>query len=90
MHDLSDEELAAFNERVRQARENEPDRGSSLARKAARFLLIAGGATVAGAVIIPGTTAGASRTARLEWQSREAEIAKAIETPPPSAPSEKP
>jgi len=39
-------------------------------------------------VIVPGQTAGASRTARLEWQHRKAEIAKATEqaAPPPQQP----
>jgi len=76
--DLSDD----YEDRIRKAGapEKEP---SSLGRKAARFLLIAGGAAVVGVVIVPGQTAGASRTARLEWQHRKAEIAKATEQAPP-------
>lgn len=67
-----------FADRIWKARERgkEPQ---SLARKAARFLLIAGGAAAVGVVIVPGQVAGASRTARLEWQHRKAEIAKAVE-----------
>ncbi len=70
-------------DRIRKARERDQE-PRSLGRKAARFLLIAGGVAAVGVVIVPGQTAGASRTARLEWQHRKAEIAKATEqTPPP-------
>ncbi len=71
-----------FADRIWKAREH-GEEPRSLGRKAARFLLIAGGAAVVGVVIVPGQTAGASRTARLEWQHRKAEIAKATEQAPP-------
>ncbi|MDF3056212.1 MAG: hypothetical protein K0R17_427 [Rariglobus sp.] len=54
---------------------------SSLASKALTFLLLAGGAATAAAVIVPGRTSGASRTARLEWQHREAEINRVVTAP---------
>ena len=71
-----------FADRIWKARER-GEEPRSLGSKAARFLLIAGGAAVAGAVIMPGQVAGASRTARLEWQHRKAEIAKATEQAAP-------
>jgi hypothetical protein len=68
-----------YEARIRQAhRQNESPAGKALS-----FLLLAGGVTVAAAVIVPGRTAGASRTARLEWQRRNAEITRTVEAPQP-------
>ncbi|HSI09852.1 MAG: hypothetical protein ACAH89_11155 [Rariglobus sp.] len=67
-----------FEERIRRAYDDKPPR--SFARSAAiNFLMIAGGLSVVGVIVVPGTTMGASRTGRLEWQRREAEIARVIE-----------
>lgn len=72
-----------YEDRIRNTAvpEKEP---SSLGRKAASFLLIAGGVTAVGLVIVPGRTAGASRTARLMWEHRQSEIAKATDQSAPS------
>jgi len=59
---------------------------SSLARRAANFLFLVGGVTTVGVIIVPGQVMGASRTAHLKWQHRQAEIAKAIEELPPASP----
>ncbi|HEY9250591.1 MAG TPA: hypothetical protein VIO38_15735 [Rariglobus sp.] len=78
-----------FEERIRKAYENE-SRPSPGRRAAVNFLIAAGGLAVAGVVIVPGTTMGASRTGRLEWQRRQAEIARVIETAePPVGPGER-
>jgi hypothetical protein len=79
---LPPEQPEEFADRTWKARER-GEEPTSLARKATRFLLIAGGAAAVGVVIVPGQVAGASRTARLEWQHRKAEIAKATEQTPP-------
>lgn len=50
-----------------------------LAEYATSFLVAIGGAAVLGLMIVPSRTAGATRTARLEWQRREAEMARALE-----------
>ena len=68
--------------RIRKNRERDED-PRSLGHKAARLLLIAGGAAAVGVVVVPGQVAGASRTARLEWQHRKAEITQAAEQVPP-------
>jgi hypothetical protein len=54
------------------------ERLCSVARNAANFLLIAGGATVLGLVVIPVRTSGSSRSARLEWQRRKAETSQIV------------
>ncbi len=78
-----------FEDRIRRAYDNDGGR-SPLPRSAVtNFLLIAGGLAVVGVIIVPGTTSGASRTGRLEWQRREAEISRVIETAePPVSPAQ--
>lgn len=70
-----------YETRIRKAR----DQNQSPASKVLSFLLIAGGVTVTAAVIVPGRTAGASRTAHLEWQRRATDIAQAVESQTPTA-----
>lgn len=74
----SEESLRRLHERETRIR--------GLAQAASTFLLIAGGATVAATVLMPTRVAGASRSARLEWQARQEEIdlaaARANGTPP--------
>lgn len=74
-----------YEARIREARalENDPP---SLTRRAVNFLLLVGGVTTVGAIIVPGQVAGASRTAHLKWQHRQAEIAKDIAQLPPESP----
>ncbi|CAM2931739.1 hypothetical protein [Rariglobus hedericola] len=79
-----------FQERVRQAYEAGEATPSFLRKAAVNFLLAAGGMAVVGAVVLPGTVAGASRTSRLEWQRRQAEIAKVSESSPVVNPSVQP
>lgn len=79
MNDQPNPELPDdFEERIRKAYKNEtlPSPGR---RAAINFLIAAGGLAVVGVVIVPGTTMGASRTGRLEWQRRQVEIARVIE-----------
>lgn len=75
--------------RLREAVEREEAR-CKLAVGAATFLLIAGGVAVAGVVILPGQVAGASQTARLEWQRREAEVSRVVKAAEPVATSPQP
>ena len=61
------------------------ERRCSLLVGVANFLLVAGGIAAAGVVLVPGRTAGASRTARLEWRHRDAEITRVVEVSDPAA-----
>lgn len=79
MNDKPNPELPDdFEERIRKAYKNE-SRPSPGRRAALNFLIAAGGLAAVGVVIVPGTTMGASRTGRLEWQRRQAEIAHVID-----------
>lgn len=78
-----------FEQRVREAYDAKDDE-RSLASKAMTFLLIAGGVTATAAIIVPGTTAGASRTAHLEWQRRAADISATAGVASPAVKSPQP
>jgi hypothetical protein len=77
-----EDDFYAEHERIRALAEQE-ERVASLAKGALNFLLIAGGVTAVAAFIAPTRVAGASRTAFLDWQAREAEIDRAIADAPP-------
>lgn len=79
MNDKPNSELPDdFEERIRTAYKEEAP-SSPGRRAAASFLIAVGGLAMVGVVIVPGTTMGASRTGRLEWQRRQAEIARVID-----------
>lgn len=74
-----EDDFHAEHERVRALAERE-ERVASLAKGALNLLLVAGGVATVAAFIAPTRVAGASRTAFLEWQARDAEIEQAIGT----------
>jgi len=76
-------------ERIRALAERE-ERVASLAKGALNLLLAAGGVAVVASFLTPRRIAGASRSAFLEWQARDAEIARAHAAAPPSSPEAKP
>lgn len=80
-HDLPPED-SAEDERIRKLVARQ-ELVQSLTKAAATFLAIAGGITAVATVIVPTRTAGASRSAHLEWQRRQAEIARVASTPTP-------
>lgn len=65
------------DERLRALAERE-ERVASLAKGALNLLLVAGGVAVVASFITPRRVAGASRSAFLDWQAREAEIERTI------------
>jgi hypothetical protein len=76
-----EDDFHAEHERVRALAERE-ERVASLAKGALNLLLVAGGVTAVAAFIAPRQVAGASRTAFLDWQARDAEIDRAIACAP--------
>lgn len=74
-----EDEFHANVEEIRTLEARE-DRVASLAKGALNLLLVAGGVATVAAFIAPTRVAGASRTAFLEWQARDAEIEQAIGT----------
>ena len=58
-------------------RETAPNRSLTLAKGALNLLLLTGGAALVASVLVPTRTAGASRSAFLDWERRDAEIARA-------------
>jgi hypothetical protein len=76
-----EDDFHAERERVRALAERE-ERVASLAKGALNLLLVAGGVTAVAAFIAPTRVAGASRTAFLDWQARDAEIEQAIASAP--------
>lgn len=67
------EDFDARHEEAR-ARLERRERLGALARN---FLLVGGGTAIVAALIVPTRSAGASRSAFLKWQARDAEIARA-------------
>jgi hypothetical protein len=74
-----EDEFHANVEAIRRLEASE-ERVASLAKGALNLLLIVGGVTAV--LIAPTRVAGASRTAFLDWQAREAEIDRAIADAP--------
>ena len=72
-----EDDFHAEHEPVRALAERE-ERTASLAKGALNLLLVAGGAAAVAAFIAPTRVAGASRTAFLDWQAREAEIERTV------------